>query len=327
MRGLDSKVAVVAGGGSGIGAATAERLAEEGASVVVGDIVMPNAEVVADSIRAAGGTAVAAEFDIAEDESVARLDLVGIDTNDLVTEDVASQPWRFHPDERLGSASYLNAPPDTRTEWARLLRHGVIDDERCPRASLDVMKLPARAESRAADVDRSIGVEPITDRNDIRSIVGADRGETSKLVSDQVFPFLLGEDRVHAARVPTVSRLSTGSASAPELPICARSRYTERAHRTLPDERHRRRPIGTSDVPRSVIGGARSRGVPGGSSITRQSLRCIRRDRSDRKIEEKNREGSGRRLGLTGNQALFAAATSTKTSTRTPCTQRILLDA
>jgi NAD(P)-dependent dehydrogenase (short-subunit alcohol dehydrogenase family) len=73
MRGLDNKVAVVAGGGSGIGAATAVRLAEEGASVVVGDIVVQNAEAVAASIRADGGTAVAAEFDIADDKSVAAL--------------------------------------------------------------------------------------------------------------------------------------------------------------------------------------------------------------------------------------------------------------
>ena len=44
MRGLVDKVAVVAGGGSGIGAAAAVRLAEEGAQVVVGDLVAANAE-------------------------------------------------------------------------------------------------------------------------------------------------------------------------------------------------------------------------------------------------------------------------------------------
>jgi len=73
MRGLDNLVAVVAGGGSGIGAATAVRLAQEGASVVVGDIVAQNAAAVAASIRADGGAAVAVEFDIARDESVAAL--------------------------------------------------------------------------------------------------------------------------------------------------------------------------------------------------------------------------------------------------------------
>ena len=54
MRGLEGKVAVVAGGGSGIGAATAARLAEEGASVVVGDLVGDNAESVASGIRTSG---------------------------------------------------------------------------------------------------------------------------------------------------------------------------------------------------------------------------------------------------------------------------------
>lgn len=73
MRGLDGKVAIVAGGGSGIGAATAVRLAEEGVSVVVGDIAAKNAAAVAASICAEGGTAVDWEFDIADDESVASL--------------------------------------------------------------------------------------------------------------------------------------------------------------------------------------------------------------------------------------------------------------
>lgn len=79
MRGLEGKVAVVAGGGSGIGAATAVRLAEEGASVGVGDIVATNAEVVAASIRADGGRATAIEFDMADDRSVASLVAAAVD--------------------------------------------------------------------------------------------------------------------------------------------------------------------------------------------------------------------------------------------------------
>src|ERR1700753_2463238 len=38
MRGLKDKVVVVAGGATGIGAATALRVSEEGASVVIGDV-------------------------------------------------------------------------------------------------------------------------------------------------------------------------------------------------------------------------------------------------------------------------------------------------
>jgi NAD(P)-dependent dehydrogenase (short-subunit alcohol dehydrogenase family) len=68
MRGLKDKVAVVAGGGSGIGAGSARRFAEEGAAVVVGDVHGPNAQQVADGIVAAGGRAVAVTFDISTED-------------------------------------------------------------------------------------------------------------------------------------------------------------------------------------------------------------------------------------------------------------------
>lgn len=52
---INGQVAVVTGGGSGLGAATARALAEKGASVAVLDVAMKNAEAVADAI---GGHAV-----------------------------------------------------------------------------------------------------------------------------------------------------------------------------------------------------------------------------------------------------------------------------
>ena len=54
---LKDKVAVVTGSGSGIGEATAKRLAAEGAAVVVVDLNQEGANRVADEIREAGGTA------------------------------------------------------------------------------------------------------------------------------------------------------------------------------------------------------------------------------------------------------------------------------
>lgn len=73
MRRLDAKVAVVAGGGSGIGAATAERLASEGCRVVVGDLAADNARAVAERIGAAGGDAIAIPYDQSDDASVQAL--------------------------------------------------------------------------------------------------------------------------------------------------------------------------------------------------------------------------------------------------------------
>ncbi|HEV7897460.1 MAG TPA: SDR family NAD(P)-dependent oxidoreductase [Planosporangium sp.] len=80
MRGLDGKRVVVAGGATGIGAATAERLAAEGVRVVVGDLNEAGAVATVDRVTAAGGTATAARFDLADKGSVAGLIGLAVDT-------------------------------------------------------------------------------------------------------------------------------------------------------------------------------------------------------------------------------------------------------
>ncbi|TZG29310.1 SDR family oxidoreductase [Sphingomonas montanisoli] len=72
MRRLEGKVAVVAGGG-GIGGATALRLAEEGASVMIGDIDADSARATAEAIIAAGGQAASMAYDASDDASIAGL--------------------------------------------------------------------------------------------------------------------------------------------------------------------------------------------------------------------------------------------------------------
>lgn len=71
LRGLADKVAIVAGGATGLGAATAARLGEEGCRVVIGDVAVDTQT--AGRITAAGGTAVHVGFDLADPASVANL--------------------------------------------------------------------------------------------------------------------------------------------------------------------------------------------------------------------------------------------------------------
>ncbi|MBT6275997.1 MAG: glucose 1-dehydrogenase [Chromatiales bacterium] len=70
---LENKVALVTGAGSGIGRATASILAREGARVAVADINLEGIEETAQTIRDAGGEAVAFPCDVTDEASVKQL--------------------------------------------------------------------------------------------------------------------------------------------------------------------------------------------------------------------------------------------------------------
>src|ERR671932_1982421 len=70
MGRLDGRVAFLTGAGRGIGAATAAKLASEGAAVAVRDMDSGPAEETADQIRSAGGRALAIPVDVTNREQV-----------------------------------------------------------------------------------------------------------------------------------------------------------------------------------------------------------------------------------------------------------------
>jgi 2-hydroxycyclohexanecarboxyl-CoA dehydrogenase len=65
-----SRVAIVTGGGSGLGEAISRHLASQGNQIAVLDLNLEAAEAVAAAIRADGGTALAARIDVADRPSV-----------------------------------------------------------------------------------------------------------------------------------------------------------------------------------------------------------------------------------------------------------------
>lgn len=70
---LEGRVALVTGGGSGIGEAISRLFASEGAMMAVADIVKERADRVASEISAAGGRAAAFQVDVADTGSVSAM--------------------------------------------------------------------------------------------------------------------------------------------------------------------------------------------------------------------------------------------------------------
>jgi NAD(P)-dependent dehydrogenase (short-subunit alcohol dehydrogenase family) len=77
---LDGKVSVVTGAGSGIGRATASRMAAEGARVVVADINLDGAKETVAAIENAGGEAVAQWVDIGKEDAVEAMARAAVET-------------------------------------------------------------------------------------------------------------------------------------------------------------------------------------------------------------------------------------------------------
>jgi len=64
MQGLEGKVAIVTGAGSGLGREFSQELAREGVKVVAADINLPGAEETVSMVSDLGGESVAVEADV-----------------------------------------------------------------------------------------------------------------------------------------------------------------------------------------------------------------------------------------------------------------------
>jgi NAD(P)-dependent dehydrogenase (short-subunit alcohol dehydrogenase family) len=73
MRRFENQVAIITGGGRGIGRATAQRLADEGAAVVVVDVDLEPAEKVVQAIRETNDQAIAVQMDVTSRSQVEQM--------------------------------------------------------------------------------------------------------------------------------------------------------------------------------------------------------------------------------------------------------------
>jgi NAD(P)-dependent dehydrogenase (short-subunit alcohol dehydrogenase family) len=105
---LANRVAVVTGGGGGIGAATARLFAQHGAHVVIADIDAERAQQTADAIGESGGSAAASVTDVRDADQVtglARSVLERLGRVDVLVNNVGH--WLRHPGDFVDTDAQL----------------------------------------------------------------------------------------------------------------------------------------------------------------------------------------------------------------------------
>ncbi len=104
-----NKTCVVTGGGSGIGRATCLQMAAEGGRVVVADLQLAPAQATVDAIKAAGGTAIAAQVDVGNSTQVQAVVATALSTYgtlDVIVNDAAMMT--FTPVVDIAEADFFH---------------------------------------------------------------------------------------------------------------------------------------------------------------------------------------------------------------------------
>jgi 3-oxoacyl-[acyl-carrier protein] reductase len=127
---LEGRVALVTGGGQGIGRALALALAEAGADVAIADIILPAAQQVAIEIEALGRRGLAIHVDVTQSESVRAM----VET---------CQEALGKPDVLINNAGIFPIAPVvaiTEEEWDRVMAINLKGVFLCSQAALAPMR-------------------------------------------------------------------------------------------------------------------------------------------------------------------------------------------
>lgn len=133
---LKDKVAVVVGGGAGIGRASSKLFAQEGAKVMIADIDIDSANKVVAEVKAAGGDAVAFKVDFTKEREAQAMVKAALDRFgkiDILANIAGGSVGRGIRD-KLGPFS-----ESTKDEWDRLFDINVNGPRNCTRAVIHHM--------------------------------------------------------------------------------------------------------------------------------------------------------------------------------------------
>ncbi len=139
---LKDKVAIITGGSAGIGRATCEVFAEEGARVVIADIADEQGLAVAEAIKDKGGQALFVHTDIASEDNVQRL--VNATVKAFGTVDVLVNN---------AAAFVLKGVEASVADWQRSLSVNIIGTALVTKYSVEVMKRNNDGQGKGAIVN------------------------------------------------------------------------------------------------------------------------------------------------------------------------------
>lgn len=187
------QVAIVTGAGGGLGAAYAEALAREGATVVVGDIDGAAAGETASRLRLQGLRAVGVSVDVSDEHQVERMVATAVDCGgvDILVNNAAIM-FRRLAEPRKPFWEY------TVDEWAAVLSVNVIGSWLCARAVLGPMRDRGRGKIVNVSSNMALGT-------DLMFPAGMSAYTTSKAAVLGLTKALAGEVGVHGITVNAIA--------------------------------------------------------------------------------------------------------------------------
>lgn len=127
---LEGQVAIVTGGGGGIGKATCLAFAKAGADIVIPEVNLANAEAASAEITALGRRCSVLETDVADGDSVRKMVQETLDTFGRI--DILVN--------NAGIFSYTRIDACTEAEWDRMLAVNLKGPFLCSQAVMETMK-------------------------------------------------------------------------------------------------------------------------------------------------------------------------------------------